>query len=82
MKRPLLIWDNIFANDYLPGVILKFPYRYRAPQIVEQTQGILINPMNQYKTSKPLIYTAAEFIKAPYRYVPKEAWKQAMHIRN
>jgi len=82
MKRPLLIWDNIFANDYLPGVILRFPYRYRAPQIVEQTQGILINPMNQYKASKPLIFTAAEFINAPYRYVPKEAWKQAMHDIN
>ncbi|MGB3341966.1 MAG: beta-N-acetylglucosaminidase domain-containing protein [bacterium] len=76
-KRKPLIWDNLFANDYLPGIILKFPYRYRAPQIVGKTCGILINPMNQYRASKPLIYTAAEFIKAPYKYVPRKAWKKA-----
>jgi hypothetical protein len=79
-KRKPLIWDNLFANDYLSGIILKFPYRYRASQIVERTCGILINPMNQYRASKPLIYTAAEFIKAPYKYVPWEAWKRATHF--
>ncbi len=82
LKRPPLLWDNIFANDYLPGIILRFPYRYRAPQIVKKTHGILINPMNQYRASKPLIYTVAEFIKAPFEYIPRKAWKQAMHDIN
>lgn len=78
MGRPPLLWDNIFANDYLPGITLNFPYRYRAPQIVKKTCGILINPMNQYRPSKPLIYTFAEFIKTPYEYVPKDAWDKAI----
>lgn len=74
IKRPPLIWDNLFANDYIPGKIWKFPYRYRDPNIIKKVSGILINPMNQYEKSKPLIYTAAKFFKEPYKYVPRKAW--------
>ncbi len=75
IKRPPLIWDNIFANDYIPGIVLKFPYRFRDPRIIQKISGILINPMNQYMQSKPLIYTAAQFIKDPHTYIPRKAWK-------
>ncbi len=77
LKRNPLIWDNIFANDYIPGTILKFPYRLREPEIVKKVEGILINPMNHYEKSKPLIYTAAKFFKKPYEYVPRKAWREA-----
>lgn len=77
-RRPL-IWDNIFANDYLPGIILKFPYRNREPGIIEKISGILINPMNQYEKSKPLIYTAAEFFKKPFNYNPRKAWQETIY---
>lgn len=82
IKRKPLIWDNIFANDYIPEITLRFPYRHREPEIVEKVEGILINPMNQYTKSKPLIYTAARFFRMPRTYVAKEAWKEAMHIFN
>jgi hyaluronoglucosaminidase len=78
LKRPVLIWDNIFANDYIPGRILRFPYRKRAPGIIEKIRGIVLNPMNNYSKSKPLIYTAAHFFKDPYNYDPKRAWRQAV----
>ncbi len=80
INRPPLIWDNLFANDYVPGMIWKFPYRYRAPNIVKKVSGILINPMNQYEKSKPLIYTMAKFITNPDSYVPRRAWKEAQHV--
>lgn len=76
--KPPLIWDNLFANDYIPGVIHAFPYRYRSPALVTQCHGILINPMNQYIKSKPLIYTAALFFKDPEHYAPREAWREAI----
>ncbi len=82
IKRKPLIWDNIFANDYIPEVILRFPYCHREPEIVEMVEGILINPMNQYTKSKPLIYTAAKFFRTPHAYVPRKVWKEAMHILN
>lgn len=64
MGRPPLLWDNIFANDYIPGIILKFPYRNRESKIVQKVSGILLNPMNQYLQSKPLIYSAGKFFKS------------------
>ena len=76
-RRPPLIWDNLFANDYIPGVVLKFPYRNREPSIIEKVRGIVINPMNQYVASKPLIYTAAKFFRYPHEYNPKKAWQEA-----
>lgn len=76
LGRKMLIWDNIFANDYIPGVILRFPYHYREPGIIEKVSGILLNPMNQYEKSKPLISTAAKFFKDPYNYVPRKAWQE------
>ncbi|MEO0228304.1 MAG: beta-N-acetylglucosaminidase domain-containing protein [candidate division WOR-3 bacterium] len=79
-KRAPLIWDNIFANDYIPGVIWKFPYRNREPEIVEKVSGILINPMNQYQQSKPLIFTAAKFFSAPFNYSPKKVLQEARHL--
>jgi len=78
--RPPLIWDNIFANDYIPETILKFPYRYRESEIVKRVDGILINPMNQYQESKPLLYTAAKFFHNPFNYVPAKAWKEAKKL--
>lgn len=61
INRPLLIWDNIYANDYIPGIILKSPYKNRAPGILKKISGILLNPMNQYLQSKPLLYSASKF---------------------
>jgi hypothetical protein len=77
-RRPPLIWDNLFANDYIPGVRHAFPYRYRSPSIIDRCPGILINPMNQYVKSKPLIRTAAMFFKNPKQYVPRKAWRKAI----
>ena len=77
LNRPVLIWDNIFANDYIPGKIHRFPYRNRTPTIINKIKGILINPMNNYLQSKPLIYTAAEYFKDPENYDPVKAWQKA-----
>ncbi|UCD04623.1 MAG: beta-N-acetylglucosaminidase domain-containing protein [candidate division WOR-3 bacterium] len=78
IRRQVLIWDNIFANDYIPGKILRFPYRRRSPGIVNAVRGILINPMNNYPESKPLIKTAAMFFLDPYGYNTRTAWKKAV----
>ena len=80
--RPVLIWDNIFANDYIPGKILRFPYRNRTSGIIHGTKGILLNPMNSYVDSKPLIYTAAQFFRSPHKYNPTQAWKKACEYTN
>lgn len=79
MARAPLIWDNIYANDYLPGVVFCYPYRFRSPAVAGKTRGVFLNPMNQYRASKPLLYTAASFFSDPEKYVPHDAWKNAAH---
>jgi len=79
LDRAPLIWDNIYATDYLPGVVFRYPYRFRSSAIVQKTRGVLINPMNHYKASKPLLFTAAKFFCSPQTYVPRNAWKTALH---
>ncbi len=79
LGRAPLIWDNIYANDYLPGVVFHYPYRYRSVAVVRKTHGVFINPMNQYRASKPLLFTAAKFISSPAEYDPQGAWKTAVH---
>jgi len=81
INRPPLVWDNLFANDYIPWVIFKFPYRNREPEIIEKVSGVLINPMNEYRQSLPVIYTAAKFFKDPYNYDSRKAWKEAQSLR-
>lgn len=78
LARPILIWDNLFANDYLHGKILHFPYRRRTARILERTRGVLLNPMNDWHASKPLIHTAAAFFRDPAAYKPGLAWRDAM----
>ncbi len=78
LARPVLIWDNLFANDYLHGKILRFPFRRRSPRILRRTKGILINPMNDWQASKPLIHTAAAFFSNPTAYEPGPAWRKAL----
>jgi hyaluronoglucosaminidase len=77
LGRQVLVWDNIFANDYIPGKIHRFPYQNREPGIVDKLKGILLNPMNNYQKSTPLIHTAAQFFKDPIHYDAKKAWKIA-----
>ncbi len=77
--RDPLIWDNFFANDYMPpGVIPQIPYRYRDPAVVTQSRGVLINPMNEYQDAKRAVYTAARFFRQPDRYCPRSAWREAL----
>jgi hyaluronoglucosaminidase len=80
LGRPPLIWDNLFANDYIPGIILRFPFKNRAPEIIDKVAGLLINPMNQFRESKPLIYTAARFFHERNKYNPGQTWRKAKSL--
>lgn len=81
LRRPPLIWDNIFANDYIPETILRFPYYRRSKKIISRVTGILVNPMNQYEPSKHLIQTAAQFFNDPQHYVPQQAWRNVLRTQ-
>lgn len=80
-QRPPVIWDNFFANDYMPvGVVPRIPYRGRDPAITRLTNGVLLNPMNEYAAAKQAVYTAALFFRQPTKYRPMVAWQQSERI--
>ena len=40
----VLLWDNLYANDYCPNKIFLGPYRGRARETWSLTEGVLLNP--------------------------------------
>lgn len=80
-QRKPVIWDNFFANDYMPpGVVPGIPYRGRDPAITRLTSGVLLNPMNEYAAAKQAVYTAALFFRQPTKYQPAVAWQKSKTI--
>ncbi|NXJ10397.1 OGA GlcNAcase, partial [Odontophorus gujanensis] len=44
LQRRLLIWDNLFANDYDCRRVFLGPYTGRAPGLMARLCGLLLNP--------------------------------------
>ena len=77
--RPPLLWDNYPVNDgqMAPSLFLG-PYVGRDPELAETCSGVLCNPMPLAHASRVALATAAEFLRAPERYRPQEAWERAI----
>ena len=78
LRRELSTEIRSVIPSYLPGVVFCCPYRFRSAAVVRKTRGAFINPMNQFRASKPLLYTAAKFFSSPTTYDSQHAWKKAM----
>ncbi len=76
-RNPIL-WDNYPVNDLSmqPELHLQ-SITGREPGLLEQIDGILINPMVQAEASKIPLLTYAAFLNDPQRYNPAQAWIRA-----
>jgi hyaluronoglucosaminidase len=71
----LLLWDNLYANDYCPQKLFVGPYRGRSPELQSLTRGILLNPTGLPATDRFLLDLLAAF----YRGEPAaRGWKDAV----
>ncbi len=59
----VVIWDNLYANDYAPYRVFIGPYLGREAGITKITRGILINPTGLFHTDKFLLDLFADFLK-------------------
>jgi hyaluronoglucosaminidase len=73
----LLLWDNFYVNDYLPGSTVLGPYSGRPSNLASQIDGVLLDPMNQPELMKLGIATAATYLWNPRTYDPRLAWESA-----
>ncbi len=77
-RRPLL-WDNYPVND---GTMVRSlhlgPYRGREPDLTDELDGVLCNPMLQAHASQVALATAADFLCAPQEYDAEGSWSRAI----
>jgi hyaluronoglucosaminidase len=77
--HPLLLWDNYPVNDAVMEAELHLgPYRGRTPELTDEVDGVLCNPMLQPQASKVALATAAEFLADPAGYDESAAWRRAI----
>lgn len=77
-RRPLL-WDNYPVNDGTMERSLHLgPYRGREPELTDELDGVLCNPMLQPHASCVALATAADFLCGPDRYDPEASWSAAL----
>lgn len=48
----VVLWDNLYANDYCPGKIFLGPYRGRPASLRKKLAGVLLNPTGLVETDK------------------------------
>ncbi len=77
-RRPIL-WDNYPVNDGTMERSLHLgPYRGREPDLTDELDGVLCNPMLQAHASHLALATAADFLCAPEHYDPEASWSAAL----
>jgi hyaluronoglucosaminidase len=72
--HPLLIWDNYFVNDLLPGYLVLGAYAGRDRAIAKSADGIVIDPMAQPEASRLGLFTAADFEWNAGAYNAARSW--------
>ncbi|ACR79875.1 protein O-GlcNAcase [Kosmotoga olearia] len=79
IKRKPLYWDNYPVNDsYMVPELHIGPYTGRAPELVNYSAGLLLNPMNLPEASKVVLAAASRFLLDPYNYNAEKAWEEAL----
>lgn len=73
--RKLGIWWNYPVTDYLPAKLALGPIG-NLPQ--RDANAIFFNPMQYPELSKIALATGAVYAKEPEKYVPEQAWRQAI----
>jgi|WetSurMetagenome_2_1015567.scaffolds.fasta_scaffold00572_6 hypothetical protein len=60
-KGNIVIWDNLYANDYCPSRLFAGPYTGRSRNVYDVAQGMLINPTGMPHTDSLLLGILAAF---------------------
>lgn len=74
-KGNMVIWDNLYANDYCPNKLFVGPYRGRPQGLWDWTRGLLLNPTGLPVTDMFLMTLLAACRAGEG---PEKAWSQAL----
>lgn len=74
----VILWDNLYANDYCPGKLFAGPYRGRGKETWSLTRGILLNPTGLPATDRLLLDLLAASRRGE---APLPAWSAVLEAR-
>ena len=76
LNRNVILWDNFFANDYVPAnTIFTGPIMNRPPELLDLCNGHLLNPSNSFLMNYLSFSTFSDYISMKGRYNPHESWE-------
>ncbi|XP_064198090.1 protein O-GlcNAcase [Anguilla rostrata] len=86
LQRPLLVWDNLHANDYDSRRVFLGPFKGRPPSLRSQLRGLLLNPNCEFEANYIPLHTlghwhrtGAQILKGGAgQYCPEEALSAAL----
>uniref|UniRef100_A0A8D0F135 GH84 domain-containing protein n=1 Tax=Strix occidentalis caurina TaxID=311401 RepID=A0A8D0F135_STROC len=64
LRRPPVIWDNLYANDYDCRRVFLGPYMGRAPGLVPRLRGLLLNPNCELQANFIPIHTLGSWFRS------------------
>lgn len=78
IRRKPFVWDNYPVNDYETSRLLLAPITGRPPEVLDELEAVLSNPMNQAEASKIGVGTFADFLWNAQQYDPNRSWETAI----
>ncbi len=75
----VVLWDNLYANDYCPTKIFLGPMTGRDHKLWSLTRGLLLNPSGLPATDAMLLDLLAAFRRGE---PPQKSWRAAMASHN
>jgi protein O-GlcNAcase/histone acetyltransferase len=78
LRRPPILWDNLFANDYDLRRLYLGPYQDREPGIRQEVSGILLNPNCEFRANYVPLHTFASFVGQGRGWTASKAYRAAL----
>lgn len=86
LQRPLLVWDNLHANDYDSRRLFLGPFKGRDPELRGHLRGLLLNPNCEFEANYIPLHTLGSWHRAgcddeqeEWEYCPERALTSALH---
>lgn len=78
LRRPPVIWDNLYANDYDGRRFYCGPYSGRPPELKRHVRGLLTNPNNEFAVNFIPFRTLARFVANDGPWEPRAEFLRAL----
>jgi protein O-GlcNAcase/histone acetyltransferase len=78
LRRPPLIWDNLFANDYDGRRFFCGPYAGRPLELKQAVRGILLNPNTEFPLNFVPIHSFGAYLAADGNWNSRESFLEGL----